>query len=129
MYKDIRDYGIIGNLRSAALVGKDGSIDWAPAPFLDSSSVFAAILDDKKGGQWSIQPAEDFESEQEYLKDTNILVTRFKTKRGVVEVMDCLPIKNGNGDQGAILNEQAAISEIHRKILCIKGACELEEIF
>jgi GH15 family glucan-1,4-alpha-glucosidase len=50
MYKKISDYGIIGNLHSVALVGLDGCIDWLCLPHIDSPSVFAAILDDKKGG-------------------------------------------------------------------------------
>ena len=133
MYKPIRDYGIIGNLRSAALVGKDGSIDWAPAPFLDSPSVFAAILDEKKGGQWSIKPTDKFETKQEYIKDTNILVTTFTTKRGTCAVMDCLPIKNGTGMQDAAhtatLDEQKEVYEIHRKVVCKKGECEIEILF
>ncbi|MDP2734693.1 MAG: DUF5911 domain-containing protein, partial [bacterium] len=82
MYRPIRDYAIIGNLRSAALVSKDGSVDWAPAPYLDSPSVFTALLDDVKGGSWSIAPAEPYRAEQEYLGFTNILVTRFVTKSG-----------------------------------------------
>ena len=91
MYKPIRDYAIIGNLRSAALVSKDGSVDWAPAPYLNSPSVFAALLDEYKGGNWSIAPTEPYKVEQEYLGFTNILVTRFTTKQGVVEVVDCIP--------------------------------------
>ncbi|MCH8986882.1 glycoside hydrolase family 15 protein, partial [Patescibacteria group bacterium] len=133
MYKPIRDYGIIGNLRSAALVGKDGSIDWAPAPFLDSPSVFASILDDKKGGQWSIKPTDKFESEQEYIKNTNILLTTFITKRGTCSVMDCLPIKNSTSTTDtahtATLDEDKEVYEIHRKIVCKKGECEIEVLF
>ena len=99
MYKPIRDYAIIGNLKSAALVSKDGSIDWTPAPYLDSPSVFASILDEKKGGHWSIKPTNTFESEQEYIKNTNILLTTFITKKGTCTVMDCLPVKNGTSEE------------------------------
>jgi len=129
-YKPIRDYGIIGNLRSAVLVGNDGAIDWAPAPFLDSPSVFAAILDDKKGGYWSIAPTGTYKSTQEYLPETNILITRFKTRTGVLEVMDCLPVKNG-GDIEHLpsLSEDEQIFEIHRKAVCVKGSCEMKIVF
>jgi len=129
MYKAIRDYGIIGNLRSAALVGKDGSIDWMPVPFLDSPSVFAAILDDKKGGYWSIRPTEDFESTQDYLLETNILATRFQTSKGRSQVIDCFPVKNSDGEHAPSLSEKEQIVEIQRKVMCKEGICEVDVVF
>ena len=123
MYKPIRDYAIIGNLRSAALVSKDGSIDWAPAPYLDSPSVFAAILDDTKGGKWSIAPVGAFTSEQTYYEQTNILVTTFTTKEGVVELLDYIPAQRGKD------MEEIEKAEVHRKVSCKKGNCEVEVVF
>ncbi|HEX9721811.1 MAG TPA: glycoside hydrolase family 15 protein [Candidatus Paceibacterota bacterium] len=141
-YKPIQDYAIIGNRRSAALVAKDGTIDWAPAPFLDSPSVFAAILDYTKGGFWAVQPTEEFTSEQEYMPETNILVTRFTTKQGVLELADCLPIRNhfgnGNGSLGSFHiengikqppSEEEEVLEIQRRITCIKGKCRVKVFF
>lgn len=61
-YKPISDYGIIGNVLSCALIAKDGSIDWCCLPRFDSPSVFAAILDNDKGGKFSIQPQHRFEA-------------------------------------------------------------------
>jgi GH15 family glucan-1,4-alpha-glucosidase len=58
-YQPIQDYGVIGDMHSAALVGKDGSIDWLCFPHFDSPSVFAAILDHEKGGRFKIAPAEE----------------------------------------------------------------------
>src|SRR6266404_210750 len=77
-YQPIENYGLIGNLRTVALVGMDGSIDWLCLPRFDSPSVFAAVLDDQKGGRFRIAPAgEQFRRKQFYWPDTAILVTRF----------------------------------------------------
>ena len=69
-------------MRTAALVGKDGSIDWCCLPHFDSPSVFAKILDDRKGGFFSLAPAEECQVKQMYLPNTNVLVTRFFSDRG-----------------------------------------------
>ena len=88
-YQPIENYGIIGNMRTAALVGMDGSIDWLCLPHFDSPSVFAAILDDHKGGRFRIAPvAEGVRHKQFYWPSTNILVTRFLHADGVGEVED-----------------------------------------
>ena len=126
MYKDIRDYGIIGNLRSAALVGLDGSVDWAPAPYMDSPSVFAAILDDKKGGHWSIAPVAEHESNQHYIAETNILVTEFQAQDAVITLTDYIPAKGGQGKKQSDLQEIQEKAEIHRKVTCTKGSCEVK---
>ena len=76
-YKNIGDYGIIGDLHTVALVGIDGSIDWCCLPRFDSPSVFGAILDDKIGGHFKIAPVQKGNTRQMYLPETNILLTRF----------------------------------------------------
>jgi GH15 family glucan-1,4-alpha-glucosidase len=92
-YQPIENYGVIGNLRTAALVNMEGSIDWLCLPHFDSPSVFAAILDDQKGGRFRIAPAfERVRHKQFYWPDTNILVTRFLHADGVCEVEDYMPI-------------------------------------
>jgi GH15 family glucan-1,4-alpha-glucosidase len=92
-YLPIENYGIIGNLRTAALVGVDGSIDWLCLPHFDSPSIFAAILDDTKGGRFRISPSsEGFRRKQFYWPDTNVLVTRFLHEDGVGEIEDYMPI-------------------------------------
>ncbi|MFC2059632.1 trehalase-like domain-containing protein [Chloroflexota bacterium] len=78
VYKPVSDYGIIGNMVSAALVATDGFIDWCCLPRFDSPSIFAAILDDKKGGRFGIEPRSQYESNQSYLDDTNPLQTVFR---------------------------------------------------
>ncbi len=92
-YQPIENYGIIGNLRTAALVGLNGSIDWLCLPYFDSPSVFAAILDSRKGGYFQIAPdLEHFHQKQFYWPDTAILVTRFLHADGVGEVEDYMPV-------------------------------------
>ena len=92
-YQAIEDYGIVGDMHSVALVGMDGSIDWLCFPHFDSPSVFAAILDDEKGGRFKISPAsEGFTRKQLYWPDTNVLVTRFFSPDGVGEVVDYMPV-------------------------------------
>ena len=100
-YQPIENYGIIGDMRTTALVGMNGSIDWFCVPNFDSPSVFAAILDDKKGGRFQICPAgDDWDSKQYYLPETNILVTRFLSDEGVAEVVDYMPVA-GREEEGA----------------------------
>jgi GH15 family glucan-1,4-alpha-glucosidase len=92
-YQPIENYGVIGNLRTAALVGLDGSIDWLCLPRFDSPSVFGAILDDAKGGRFRIAPtAEGARHKQFYWPDTNVLVTRFLHPDGILEVIDFMPV-------------------------------------
>jgi GH15 family glucan-1,4-alpha-glucosidase len=76
-YHPIENYGLIGNLHTAALVGRDGSIDWFCFPRFDSPSVFAAILDDRIGGRFKIAAADPtaiIRPKQFYWPETNILV-------------------------------------------------------
>jgi GH15 family glucan-1,4-alpha-glucosidase len=82
-YKNIGDYGIIGDLHTVALVGIDGSIDWCCLPRFDSPSVFGAILDEKIGGHFKIAPVQKGNTRQMYLPETNILLTRFLQHDGV----------------------------------------------
>jgi len=100
-YLPIEDYGVIGDLETVALVGKNGSIDWMCYPHFDSPSVFAAILDDEKGGSFRIAPARDgVTHKQMYVPDTNVLLTRFLSPDGVAEVTDFMPVRGGEGEHG-----------------------------
>ena len=92
-YQAIENYAIIGNMRSAALVGKNGSIDWFCFPHFDSPSVFASILDEHKGGYFKIAPADpNSKNKQYYWPDTNVLITRFYNSEGIVEIIDYMPV-------------------------------------
>ena len=98
-YQPIENYGIIGDMHTAALVGLNGSIDWLCFPHFDSPSVFAAILDDRKGGYFEIAPA-DVQSthKQFYWPETNVLVTRFLSTGGVGEVTDFMEVAPATSD-------------------------------
>ncbi len=92
-YQPIEHYGLIGNMRTGALVGMDGSIDWLCLPHFDSPSVFAAILDAKNGGRFRIAPVFDQGRQRQfYWPGTNILVTRFLHPDGVAELDDFMPL-------------------------------------
>ncbi len=98
-YLPIADYGVIGDLRSVALVGRNGSIDWLCLPHFDSPSVFAALLDEHIGGYFRLAPAAEAQVKQMYLPDTNVLVTRFFSDEGMAEVTDFMPIGREAGGQ------------------------------
>ena len=85
------DYGIIGNCISAALINKKGSIDWCCLPRFDSPSVFAKILDPKKGGAFEIITESNFDITQSYIEDSCILKTKFKNSKEEFEVIDFMP--------------------------------------
>ena len=90
----IEAYALIGNTRSAGLVSLDGSIDWLCLPRFDAESCFAALLDSEKGGRWRIAPDYELRSvERSYRKDSLVLDTVFKTARGTVALLDCMPLE------------------------------------
>ena len=91
-YLPIAGYGIIGDCRSVALVGVDGSIDWCCLPRADSPSLFARILDARAGGGWELAPVGKFRSWQRYAEKTNILVTIFESEGGRAEITDFMPV-------------------------------------
>jgi GH15 family glucan-1,4-alpha-glucosidase len=94
-YLPIEDHGIIGDLHTVALVGKNGTIDWCCIPAFDAPSVFGSLLDAEKGGLFSIAPhaTPEMRLNQYYLPETNILITRFFTLEGVGEITDFMPIQ------------------------------------
>ena len=121
--KPIGEYGMIGDMNSCALVGTDGSIDWCCLPRFDSPSVFAAILDDERGGRFQISPASsDWSSEQHYIPDTNILETIFQTPTGRITLTDFMPLK-GNG------NVVRSPHEVHRIVKCTQGNVDVRCYF
>jgi GH15 family glucan-1,4-alpha-glucosidase len=95
-YPPIAEHGVIGDLRSAALVGTDGTVDWYCAERFDGPSVFGSLLDRDRGGAFRIAPVDPSAStKQLYLPDTNVLITRFLSNQGVAEIQDFMPVDAG----------------------------------
>jgi GH15 family glucan-1,4-alpha-glucosidase len=94
-YPPIAAHGLIGDLQTAALVATDGTVDWLCLPRFDSPSVFASLLDMRKGGRFALAPVlTQYVTAQMYLPNTAVLVTRFLSEGGVAEVADFMPVSN-----------------------------------
>jgi len=112
---NIEDYGLIGDCHTAALVGRDGSIDWLCMPRFDSASLFGALLGDEDSGRWLLAPTgEVIETSREYLEDTFVLVTHWRTATGRVDVTEFMPTDNRRAD-------------IVRRITGVEGEVEMHE--
>ena len=106
-YSPIEDHGVIGNLETVALVCVTGSIDFFCFPDFDSPSVFARLLDCDNGGHFSIMPTgRSTTSRQLYLPDTNILLTRFLSDEGILEVTDFMPLSERQSHRPRVREEQ-----------------------
>jgi GH15 family glucan-1,4-alpha-glucosidase len=109
-FHPIENYGVIGNMRSIALVGMHGSIDFLCYPDFDSPTVFAALLDVKSGGCFQIEPQlTNMRIRQLYLPETNILLTRFLAEEGVAEITDYMPIEDEAEDPNEIVRTVSVI--------------------
>jgi GH15 family glucan-1,4-alpha-glucosidase len=121
-YKPIESYGVIGNLHTVALVGVDGSIDWCCLPHFDSPSIFAAILDDQKGGFFKIAPLHYKQHKQMYLPDSSVLLTRFLSAQGVGEVVDFMPIEDTK--HGRKTHQIVRVVRAVRGTVCFRLECQ-----
>jgi len=119
-FEPIENYGVIGNMRSIALVGVNGSIDFLCYPNFDSPTVFAALLDEDAGGCFQIQPQlKTMRVRQLYLPDTNILLTRFLAEEGVAELTDYMPIGTDREQPNEIVRTLAVIrGKVEFKMRC-----------
>ncbi|MFJ4201092.1 glycoside hydrolase family 15 protein [Streptomyces sviceus] len=113
-YLPIAEHGLIGDLRSVALVGTDGTIDWYCCPSFDAPSVFASILDTERGGRFELAATVPARTKQFYFPDTNVLITRFYTEDGVGEVQDFMPV-----DGDTVETER---HRLIRRVVCVRGS-------
>jgi GH15 family glucan-1,4-alpha-glucosidase len=117
-YQPIENYGIIGNMRTVALIGMNGSIDWYCYPNFDSPSIFGALLDDNKGGRFQIQAVgDDIRYRQLYLPSTNILITRFLLRDGIAELEDFMPV--------GLPPDSRWYHHLYRRVRCVKGSVRI----
>jgi GH15 family glucan-1,4-alpha-glucosidase len=106
-YHRIEDYGLIGNLKTVALVSVDGSIDFMCYPSFDSPTVFAKLLDSQRGGSFGVFPQmENYNTKQLYLPSTAVLLTRFFSEDGIAEVTDYMPVNEGADDKSTAIVRQ-----------------------
>ncbi|CAM5578639.1 glycoside hydrolase family 15 protein [Kitasatospora aureofaciens] len=112
-YMPISEHGLIGDLRTAALVGTDGTIDWYCCPRFDAPSVFGAILDADKGGSFQLAADVPARTRQFYFPDTNVLITRFYAADGVAEIQDFMPVADES--------REAARHRLIRRVVCVRG--------
>ncbi|MEU6578377.1 glycoside hydrolase family 15 protein [Streptomyces sp. NPDC046805] len=115
-YLPIAEHGLIGDLRSVALVGSNGTIDWYCCARFDAPSVFAAILDAERGGAFELAAAVPARTKQFYFPDTNVLITRFFTEEGVGEIQDFMPVTSEADGR-----DEAARHRLIRRVLCVRG--------
>jgi GH15 family glucan-1,4-alpha-glucosidase len=116
----IEDHGLIGNMHTAALVGRDACIDWLCLPRFDSPSVFASILDDEKGGSFRIDPVDvhDVTYKQFYWPGTNVLVTRILAAEGAVEISDFMPVGKERGAYHLVRRIEGVRGKMRLRVSC-----------
>ncbi|MCC7241507.1 MAG: glycoside hydrolase family 15 protein [Acidobacteria bacterium] len=118
----IGDYAVIGNCRTAALVGLDGSIDWLCVPRFDSPSIFGALLDASRGGRCLVRVAGTNASTRRYLANTNVLETTFVSQSGTVRLTDLMPVTDETHQRTRL----APDGELLRTIECIAGDVDVD---
>lgn len=116
----IDDYAVIGNGRSAALIGRDGAVDWLCWPRFDSPPLFAAMLD-PHGGAWTIRPTAPARTSRRYLDGTNVLATRFETTDGTAVVTDFMPVASETDKHHLLMPEH----ELVRCVAAVRGTIEV----
>src|SRR6185503_19770430 len=123
--RSIGDYAIIGNTRSAALISRDGTIEWLCWPRFDSASWFAALLDRERGGHFSLHPADAFQATRRYVGETNVLETTFRTAQGALRLTDLMPVASEHAKRRELWPEH----EILRRMECVEGEVSMELMY
>ncbi len=122
-YLPIEDFGLIGDLSTAALVGRDGSVPWLCLPHFDSPPVFCGILDRDKGGAFTVAPEGLEASRQFYIEDSGVLVTEMRSESGTVRVTDALTLRAGADLAEGTPTER---SELLRCVRVLSGTVRLK---
>ena len=125
-YLPIGSYGLIGDCRSAALVGVDGSIDWLCLTRFDAPAVFGRILDAGKGGSWQLHPDQPHYVHQRYRDRTNLLDTVFSSATGLVVVTDFMPVDERSVVQHA---KPHNFPRVVRLVECLAGEVTMHQVF
>jgi GH15 family glucan-1,4-alpha-glucosidase len=118
---EIGDYGVVGDCRAVALISKHGSVDWLCWPRFDSPAIFAAILDEEKGGFWSIVPTHSFEIKRSYIESSNVLKTDFVCDGGRATLIDLMVVATEEFKRAHLLPDH----ELLREITCTEGEIEI----
>ena len=124
-YESLAGYAAIGDCRTLALVSRAGSIDWLCLPHFSSPSLFAALLDCRRGGRFALRPREVVAVTREYLGDSNVLQTTFRCARGVLRLTDAL-VMLPEADARSELNPQ---HELIRRAVCAEGEVQLDAFY
>lgn len=122
MIPKISDYAVIGDARCAALISNTGSIDWLCLPRFDSPSVFNRLLDALRGGYFSIRPSAGFSADQRYIRETNLLMTAFYTRTGLVRITDFMPVLTEEEKREIMIPYRSII----RVVEGVEGIVEME---
>src|SRR5690606_24899346 len=120
-FHHIENYALIGDARSAALVSRDGSLDWLCWPRFDSPAIFAALLDAENGGHCSIRPSGAFETDRHYEESSNVLVTEFRTATGTARLTETFFATTEELKRGRTLPQ----AMILRRVDCPEGALDI----
>ena len=121
----IEDYAIIGDSRSAALVSRDGSIDWLCWPRFESPAIFCALVDATRGGAFGVKPRGAFRTTREYVGDTAVLRTTFHTENGEFVLTDAMPIASPDDTHNLLIPEHEIVRVLH----CTRGEGAVEVQF